>query len=290
MIDATRVVISRTVIPVAAGLLTSLAFFASASAQTSSSDLDARVMSTVRAALTPALPYPASDEIGELPVDGLPNAPWMVRPTRDGELEIEVLSNPLNASNQARAAKAMVQIEAAIEAAQRRSQASYEKAVADAQRTGRSQDIDGITLGDDGVAGARIDAEAHVTIVVAFNQPSYSYTLSSSVEPAEAPFPVMGAVAAIAVPGNIYRDGRDAATNQRYCAAETHVFFGALASPEVHKRSPVAFEVTATSASAASNPAALRTLIVSLRGNGQLIDQILRLADWSKVQGLVTPN
>jgi hypothetical protein len=261
---------------------------ANASAQMPPSDLDSAVLSAVRAALEPALPYPASDEIGELPVDGTTTAPWMIRPTQDGDLTIEVLANPLNATNQTRAAKAMMQIQTAIEAAQRRSQAAYEKAIADAQRTGRSQDFDGITLGDEGVAGARIDAEAHVTIDIAFNRPTYLYSVNSSVEPS--PLPVSGAIAAVNVPANVYRDGRDAATNERFCAAETHVFFGAVAVPEVHKRSNIGFEMSAASAAPAAANAGVRSVVVSLRGNPQLIDQIIKRADWTRVQTLVAPK
>src|SRR4030095_16103064 len=69
---------------------------ASLFAQAPTPELDALVLTTVRNALTPALPYPQSDEAGELPVDGSTVVPWMVRPTRDGELAIEVLANPLN--------------------------------------------------------------------------------------------------------------------------------------------------------------------------------------------------
>ena len=260
-----------------------------ASAQMPPNDLDSRILSVVREALTPALPYPASDEIGELPSDGVATSPWMIRPTQEGDLTIEVLANPLNASNQARAARAMVQIEVAIEAAQKRSQAAYEKAIADAQRTGRSQDFDGITLGDEGVAGARIDADGHVTIDIAFNRPTYSYVVNSSVEPAPLAVPVNGAVAALKVPANVYRDGRDAATNEHFCAAETHVFFGALTAPEVRKRSNTGFEMTASGAApAAADLPGVRSLVVSLKGNPQLIEQIVTKADWTRVNALVT--
>ena len=78
----------------------------------------------------------------------------------------------------------MAQIENNIEAAQRRAAAQYERAVAEAKRTGRSQDVDGVTLSDEGLAGARIDAESHVTIDVAFNEPSYRVEIASSVQPA----------------------------------------------------------------------------------------------------------
>ncbi|HEX6214593.1 MAG TPA: hypothetical protein VFZ38_07240, partial [Vicinamibacterales bacterium] len=135
--------------------------------------LAARVMTAVRAALAPALPFPASDELGSLPSDGKAHDPWMVRPLQPGDRTIEVLANPLNEAHQRRAAKAMAQIEQSIEAAQRRADVQFERAIAEARRTGRSQEVDGVTLSDEGLAGARIDAESHVTIEVLFNQPIY---------------------------------------------------------------------------------------------------------------------
>ena len=78
----------------------------------------------------------------------------------------------------------MAQIQNNIEAAQRRAAAQYDRAVAEAKRTGKSQEVDGITLGDEGVAGAKIDAESHVVIEVAFDQPSYTFEVASSIRPA----------------------------------------------------------------------------------------------------------
>ena len=78
----------------------------------------------------------------------------------------------------------MAQIQAKIESAQRRAEAQYERAVAEAKRTGKSQDVDGVTLVVTKAWPARsIDAESHVTIDVAFNQPSYRYTVSSGIMP-----------------------------------------------------------------------------------------------------------
>jgi hypothetical protein len=150
-----------------AAVITSLA--AAAPAQDSASA--DRVMNAVRAAMAPALPFPASDELGSLPADGKWNGPWMVKPLQPGERIIEVLANPLNPEHQKRAAQAMAQIEASIEAAQRRADLQYERAIAEAKRTGRSQDVDGVTLNDEGLAGAKIDAESHVSIEVVFNAP-----------------------------------------------------------------------------------------------------------------------
>src|SRR5688572_18293166 len=149
-----------------------LAVSSSADAQTQDDALAARVIAAVRAAMAPALPFPASDEFGSLPADGKANDPWLVKPLQPGDRTIEVLANPLNEAHQRSAAKAMAQIESSIQAAQRRADVQYERAIAEARRTGRSQDVDGVTLSDEGLAGARIDAESHVTIDVVLNEPA----------------------------------------------------------------------------------------------------------------------
>ena len=64
-----------------------------------------------------------------------------------------------------------------------RATAQYDRAVAEAKRTGKSQDVDGVTLNDEGIAGARIDADSHVAIEVAFNQPSYHFNVASGTMP-----------------------------------------------------------------------------------------------------------
>jgi hypothetical protein len=140
-----------------------------------------RAVQAVRAAMAPVLPFPASDELGSLPADGKSNAPWMLKPVQPGERTIEILANPLNEDHQRSAARAMAQIEQSIEAAQRRADLQYERAIAEAKRTGRSQEVDGVTLNDEGLAGARIDAESHVIVDVAFaDTPSRNVTTSTT--------------------------------------------------------------------------------------------------------------
>ena len=248
---------------------------------------DERVMATVRAALTAALPYPESDEAGSLPKDGTSTAAWLVRPHAPGDTSIEVIANPLNPVNQQRATRAMTQIQASLESAQRRAEAQYERAIAEAKRTGRSQDVDGVTLSDEGLAGARIDAEAHVTIDVAFNQPAYRFTVASAIEPSPSrAIAIPGAVAVMAVPANVYRERTAASSDERFCPAETLVFFGAVSSPDVAGRSGNSFTVTATEAPA-KNAVAVRSLVVRLRGNETLIAQILRGSAWAQVVELL---
>ena len=140
-----------------------------------------RAMTAVRAVMAPALTFPASDELGSLPADGKANDPWMVKPVQPGDRSLEILANPLNEEHQRKAAKAMAQIDQSIQAAQRRADAQFERAVAEAKRTGRSQDVDGVSLNDEGLAGARIDAESRVIVeVAAGNSPAQGVTISST--------------------------------------------------------------------------------------------------------------
>jgi hypothetical protein len=245
--------------------------------QQTPSDTD-RIVAAVRSAVTPALPFPNSDEDGALPANGNSEALWMVRPLQPGDRSIEVIANPLNEVNQARATRAMAQIENNVQAAQRRAALQYERAVSEAKRTGKSQEVDGVTLADEGVAGAKIDAESHVTIAVAANETSFTFEVDSSIQPAPSTqLTIPGAVAVIATPSNTYRD-RD--TNiERYAEAQTFVFLGRVAAPEVQKRAEGHFEVFAT----ATSPA----MVIRLRGNEALIAELLRKTNWNSLLELM---
>lgn len=243
-----------------------------------------RVMAAVRAALVPALPYPDTDDTGAMPATNSPVPLWMVRPLQTGERSIEVSANPLNEVNQARAARAMAQIGVAVDAAQRRAELQYEHAVAEAKRTGRSQDVDGVSLSDEGVAGARIDAEAHVTIDVDFNQPAYAFDIESGVAPSPSrQVAIAGTVAVITTPSNVFRTKGAERTEEKYCAAEALVYFGAVSAPEVRERSEHAYQVTATAVPGGT----AQSLVVRLRGNEALIGEILGKTDWNRVQELL---
>ena len=240
--------------------------------------LQTRVIAAVRAAMMPALPYPETDESGTVPKDNNTEALWMVRAPEAGESSFEILANPLNEVNQLRATRAMAQIDANIAAAQRRAEAQYERALAEAKRTGKSQDVDGVTLADEGVAGAKIDAESHVAIDVAFNQPSYTFTVNSSVPPAASTqVAVAGAAAVIVVPAHTYRDAVLEA--DRYAEAETLVFLGRIDAPVVQKRADHSYEVSAAVSSAPAAP--VSSLVLHFRGNEVLIADLLRKTDWN---------
>lgn len=263
--------------PAAAVLSAVVLMVASQAAIAQSSEGD-RVVQAVRSAMAPALPFPETDDSGATPVNGNSDALWMVRSPLPGETSFEVIANPLNEVNQLRATRAMAQIENNIAAAQRRAEQQYDRAVAEAKRTGKSQEVDGITLGDEGIAGAKIDAESHVLIEVAFDQPSYSFDVTSSIRPAPSTqVSIAGAAGVIAVPSNTYRDARAGA--DRYAEAETLVFMGRLAPPEVHDRGDHAFAVTA--AVTPSDSATPGTLVVRLRGNEGLIANLLSKTNWN---------
>jgi hypothetical protein len=243
--------------------------------------IETQVTAAVRSAMAPALPFSDTDQSGVFPRDGKTEPLWMVRPPEPGDLMFEVIANPLNEANQLRAARAMAQIQDNIESAQRRAAAQYEHAIAEAKRTGKSQEVDGVTLGDEGVAGAKIDADSHVRIDVAVNQPSYKFAIASSDQPAPPPqVAIPGAAAVIAIASNTYRDER---RTERYAEADTLVFLG-TATPSVHKVADNSYEVTAA---AAPSTRAISTIVVRLRGNEALIAELLRKTSWSTLLELI---
>ena len=256
-----------------AGVLVVL-LLASASAQDGTHH---RIVAAVRAAMAPALPFPDSDADGALPANGNTEALWMVRPLQPGDRTIEVIANPLNAANQQRATRAMAQIENNIEAAQRRAAQQYDRAVSEAKRTGRSQEVDGVTLNDEGVAGAKIDAESHVAIEVVAGTPTFELAIDSSVQPALSSQVVIPGAIVLAMPSNTFRDS---GTNiERYAEAQTLVFLGRAAAPEVQKRADQLFEVLA----AGTSP----MMVVRMRGNEALIADLLRKTNWQALLELL---
>lgn len=240
--------------------------------------LAARVMTAVRAALAPALPFPASDELGSLPSDGKAHDPWMVRPLQPGDRTIEVLANPLNEAHQRRAAKAMAQIEQSIEAAQRRADVQFERAIAEARRTGRSQEVDGVTLSDEGLAGARIDAESHVTIEVLFNQPIYRLSIASALAPDTSVATTIANARIVSVRSNVFRDQKG---DERLCEAESIVFVGKVTAPDVRRIDDAHYEVTASATPTSDNGKSVNAMVLRMRGNEALIADLFRKSDWS---------
>lgn len=233
------------------------------------------LMPAVRAAMAPALPFSDTDKSGVFPADGKVEPLWMVRPPEPGELMFEVIANPLNEVNQLRAARAMAQIQSNIESAQRRAALQYEHAVAEAKRTGTSQEVDGVTLADEGVAGQKIDADSHVAVEVASHQQSYAFEFASAMESLSTT--TLDGRVVIAVPASTYRDER--VGTDRYAEAQTFVFLGRIPPPQVRHLANHAFEIIA-SADAPS-------MVVRLRGNETLIADLLRKTNWNALLELL---
>jgi len=242
--------------------------------------LQTRVMTAVRSAMAPALPFPASDEDGSLPAGNNTEALWMVRPSPAGDSVIEVLVNPLNEANQRRANAAMAQIDKNIATAQRRAEEQYDRAVAEAKRTGKSQNVDGVTLADEGAAGEKIDADSHVTIEVLFNEREYRFVVPGQVAPARvASFPHPN----VMVAANEYDDA--ASGGRHYKETERIVFLGPLAPAQVTKRAGNGFDVVTSESAPGSG--AISSLVIRMRGNTELLNDIQAKTNWAQLLELL---
>lgn len=233
-------------------------------------------MKAVRAAMGPGLQsFPDTEPDGAVPLGGNTDALWMVRPLEPGATSIEIHANPLNELNQQKANRAMAIIERNIEAAQRRAAAQYDRAVEEARRTGKSQEVDGVTLSDEGIEGAKIDAESQVVVDVAFNHDAYRYLINSGSQPVLST-ELAGAVAIVSFPSNT---SKDPATNaDRFFAAETVVFLGRIAQPKVSKAGDNSYEVSTTATP--TNRAGVNTIVLRLKGNEALVKELLKKTVW----------
>lgn len=240
----------------------------------------ARVIKAVRAAMAPALPFPATAADGAVPVDNNTEALWMVRPDHDS-MTIDVFANPLNPVVQLRATRAMAQIDNNIQAAQRRASAQYEAAVAEAKRTGRSQNVDGVTLNDEGVAGERIDAESYVSIFVQLHEREYVFPVQGVVEPSRVEsFPLPDSLV-LMVPGHVYKDGDGF---EHYAESHRIVVLGRNLDTKVRKERN-GYSVTTVPTTPATD--GLDSLTLHIRGNSELVTEILAKTDWTQLQELL---
>ena len=142
------------------------------------------------------------------------------------------------------------------------------------QESGKASNIDGVTLEDEGVAGERIDAELELTIVI---EPATSYEIGSSRAPQVAAG-VNGPTWTVTTPPNVFREGADATRRDRFRAAETRLVFADSASkPSVDRRGDRdVFAVTV--------PSSPTAFVVVLRGNEELLAQVIGKADWTKLR------
>ncbi len=247
-------------------------------AQTSRSDA---IMTAVRTALAPALPFPAAVADGSVPVNNNTEALWMVG-TDQGDQTISVFANPLNAAVQLRATRAMAQIENNIQAAQRRATAQYEAAVAEAKRTGRSQAVDGVSLNDEGVAGERIDVESQASVSVEFNQREYRFLVPGSMEPARMETFPHPNIVVLMTPGHVYKDEDGI---EHYAGSHRVILLGRNLEHKVTKQGDGLYVVTAVPTTPATG--GLESLTLHVHGNTELVGDILAKANWAALLELM---
>lgn len=234
--------------------------------------VDPRVEALTQA-VRPVLPYPDADADGELPVAGGADSKWfVVWPKTSEDRRIHVKANPLHPETQAAGAAAMARIQAAVEQAERKAQAAYEKALEELRRTGKSVDVDGVTLEDEGVAGQRIDAE--LELVIELNEVA-SYEIGSSEAPEITSGP-NGVTWSITTKANTYREGDGPSAREHFRSAEARLIFGGITRPVVRRIA----DAQRFTVSIAPDPGAF---MVVLRGNDGLLNQVKTGAEWTRV-------
>jgi hypothetical protein len=223
------------------------------------------------AALEPALPYPASTPGGDVPANNDVRSPWFVIwPSPEDPPRVVVRANPLHPDTQKAGAEAMARIQQAVEAAERKAQAEYDRVLAEVKKSGIGSDVEGISLDDEGVAGERIDADLELTIEL---QPIQTSTaLSSSMAPTIAAGSD-GPAWIVSMPANVYREGTGKALRERFRPAEARLYFDVRERPSVTRVGPSSF-VLGVGASSAGR-------MVVLRGNEKLLDQVVATARWA---------
>lgn len=227
------------------------------------------------AMLAPVLPFPRASADGEMPADGQPTARWfVVWPEPEGPAVVTVKANPLHPDTQKASADAAVRIQAAVEAAERRAQASYERALDEIRKGNRVDALEAISLDDEGVEGEKIDAELVLTIewmdsAVWQGGSSSSPTLSRRND--AAPW-------IVAIMPNTYVERTSQGTRERFRAAEARVYLGGSAAPAV--------SASAADSTFTVSPGAPGDSMVVLRGNAALLAQVLAQSEWQK---LVSP-
>jgi hypothetical protein len=231
-----------------------------------------REMNALVEVLRPVLPFPVADVNRDVPVRGGESARWFVIWPEPDERTVIVRANPLHPDIQALGAEAMARIQEAVEAAERKAQAAYDRAVKELQQTGKATNLDTVTLEDEGAAGERIDAELELTIAL---ERVESFEIGSSQAP-QVESGTTGATWTITTPANTYKESAEPGARERFRAAEARLVFGSSPKPTVNRLGNLdRYRVTLV-----PTPG---TVLVALRGNEGLLTQALAKADWSKL-------
>jgi len=227
-------------------------------------------------AVKPALPFPGADDSGAVPDGGGDDAKWfVVWPTDPEETQIIVRANPLHPDTQKIVSAAEGSIQRAVAVAERKAQAAYDRALDELKRTGKTADLDGISLDDEGAAGQRLDAELELTIELIEPAP---FQIASSIEPT-----VTGGSTGVSwqvlVPANAVQEGSGAERRDRFTASQARLFFGAIPKPTVHR-------LDGQPRYAVNLSPAPGGFVVVIRGNEPLLKQVLAGADWTRLASI----
>ena len=260
--------------------LTTAVVLALASVSAAEARQSAALRDALMAAVRPALPFPEASNDGT-PSGDDPGPLWTVHWPAEDSAVVEVLANPLNAENRARALKAEAAIQKAAMQSQQRSQADYDKAVSDFQKTGRVSEIREISLRDDGLTGERYDAESQLTIDARVVDLPQRLTVGTGRLPEM--FPGSSAAAAIIrVAANEYQEpgesGAPSAT--RFCPEQAWLLFGPIGAPAVSRTNQHEAAIAVTGPAGAGSG---KAILISLRGNVELVDRVLQRANWALV-------
>lgn len=228
----------------------------------------------LRAALAGALPFPDARPDGTA-VGGATDPVWTVRWPKAGDARVEVLANPLNPDNRERALKAEAEIQKAVMASQQRSQADYEQAVSDFQRTGKVGEIREVTLGDEGVAGERYDAESQLTIRVDAFDGNHELTVATARRPDVSAGD--GDAIVVRLAAHTYQEPglADGPSAIHFSPEQAWVYFGTQAPPTITFANDGSATIAVTMA-----PGAARGVVVSISGNAGLVDRVLQQSNW----------
>lgn len=241
---------------------------------------DADLREALKEALAPALPFPAARPDGT-PETGGADAVWTVRWAPPDEPRVEVLANPLNDENRRRALAAEQAIQKAAMQAQRRSQADYEQALSDFQRTGRTSEIREISLRDDGVAGERYDAESQLTVSAERIDTPRTLAVAGGSRP-EAVAVAPDASAVLRVPASTYlEEGPDGVPGAlRYAPEQAWILVGGLAADPPSGPDAASPDVTVSPVDRRGG------VLVWIRGNAELVEQIVTRGAWIRLRAL----
>jgi hypothetical protein len=238
------------------------------------------VADAVWAAVRPALPYPPA-AADDQPENGSAGPLWVVRRPRDDPAVAEVVANILNVENQARAEQAMAAIQQAVTAAELRAQTEFERL--QARRSG-SAEMRGISLDDEGVAGERADWDARLIIEARDRDDEYEFSLPGDVAPTLPAGPAGVALLVVAEPAEYEEIVDSGVTRRRYRPAEARLYVGGLSTPVVERRENGYRVRVGAAVMPSRGPGSVE---VFLRGNRDLVRQVIDKADWMQVAALV---